>query len=106
MQSKHYAVWTAWSFGVALILLSNAGMIDARIGWGGLHGTVRSATGVESASVAISETQSIGLRRRVCETSDNGNAVAVPRQRIFPILFDPRTTPIRSGRDAASRPAR
>lgn len=35
MQAKHYAVWTVWILGVALIFLSNARLIDAQIGWGG-----------------------------------------------------------------------
>lgn len=35
MRAQHYAIWTAWILGVALILMSNAGVIDARIGWGG-----------------------------------------------------------------------
>lgn len=35
MHAKHDAVWMAWILGVALMFLSNARLIDARIGWGG-----------------------------------------------------------------------
>lgn len=33
MRWTYYAVWSVWSLSVAMILLSNAGMINNRIGW-------------------------------------------------------------------------